>query len=64
MSGTMDLLCRGEGGEGGRVGCVGVVKDTLCQKGEGITMEDNGLKSSVCSILMIVTLKALYQNVP
>lgn len=45
VSGTMDLLCRGEGGEGGRVGCVRVVKDTLCQKGEGITMEDNGLKS-------------------
>lgn len=64
VSGTMDLLCRGEGGEGGRVGCVGVVKDTLCQKGEGITMEDHGIKSPVCSILMIVTLKALYQNVP
>lgn len=60
VSGTMDLLCRGEGG--GRVGCVGVVKDTLW--GEGITMEDHGLKSPVCSILMIVTLKALYQNVP
>ena len=46
------------------MGCVGVVKDTLCQKGEGITMGDHGLKSPVCSILMIVTLKALYQNVP